>query len=110
MRRSLLFAPLLVATGLAGFTAFRPAPSPAQPSAPAARSNGPVLPLSHVVLFSSGVGYFQREGTVDGNARVDLTFLATDVNDLLKSLVLEDAGGKPAAVNYDSPDPIDRTL
>ena len=26
------------------------------------------LPIGQVVLFSSGVGYFQREGTVEGNA------------------------------------------
>ena len=70
-----------------------------------------VLPLSHVVLFSSGVGYFQREGEIDGDARVDLTFPATDVNDLIKSLVLQDTGGgKVATINYDSQDPIEKTL
>ena len=41
----------------------------------------------------------------------DLTFPATDVNDLIKSLVLEDTGGgKVATINYDSQDPIERTL
>src|SRR5436305_20824 len=61
---------------------------PAAPEKPAAKG----LPLAQVILFSSGVGYFQREGTVEGNARVDLSFPAADVNDLLKSLVLEDRG------------------
>src|SRR5262249_49176380 len=32
------------------------------------------LPIGQVVLYSSGVGYFQREGSVEGNARVDLSF------------------------------------
>src|SRR5450755_941402 len=32
------------------------------------------LPIGQVVLFSSGVGYFQREGTVEGTTRVDLSF------------------------------------
>ncbi|MCI0376607.1 MAG: DUF4139 domain-containing protein, partial [Gemmataceae bacterium] len=69
------------------------------------------LPIKQVVLFNSGVGYFQREGDVDGNARLDLTFPARDINDLLKSLVLQDlGGGKISSVNYDSHDPIDKIL
>ena len=34
----------------------------------------PQLPIAQVVLFSSGVGYFQREGDVEGNARIDLSY------------------------------------
>jgi hypothetical protein len=67
--------------------------------------------MDQVILFSSGVGYFQREGEVDGHTRIDLPFPATDVNDLLKSLVLQDLGGGTiSTISYDSPDPIDRTL
>jgi len=80
----------------------QPAPAPAAAAA---------LPISQVVLFSSGVGYFQREGEVQGDARVDLTFPVQDINDLLKSMVLEDqGGGHISAVNYDSQAPIERTL
>jgi hypothetical protein len=69
------------------------------------------LPVSRIVLFSSGVGYFQREGIVDGNARVDLQFHSSDINDLLKSLILEDAGGGlVGTVNYDSRAPVELTL
>src|SRR5262249_39690419 len=69
------------------------------------------LPLTHVVLFSSGVGYFQREGAVEGDTRVDMTFRAGDVNDLLKSLVLEDAhNGRVGVVSYDSQEPVEKTL
>ncbi|HMP02446.1 MAG TPA: hypothetical protein PKC45_08100 [Gemmatales bacterium] len=32
------------------------------------------LPVVRVVLFSSGVGYFQRMGEVTGDARIDLSF------------------------------------
>ncbi len=71
---------------------------------------GPALPIKQVVLFNSGVGYFQREGDVDGNARVDLTFPVGDINDLLKSLVLQDAQGRIGTVSYDSQDPIDKIL
>src|SRR5262249_16285840 len=60
------------------------------------------LPIAQVVLFSSGVGYFQREGQVDGDQRIDLTFPTSDINDLIKSLTLRDLdGGRIAAVSYD---------
>lgn len=69
------------------------------------------LPIRQVVLFNSGVGYFQREGDVDGNAQVELSFPTSDINDLLKSLVLQDlGGGKISTVSYDSHDPIDKIL
>src|SRR5262249_57119441 len=69
----------------------------------------PALPIRAVVLFNSGVGYFQREGQVEGDARVDLSFPASEVNDLLKSLVLQDlGGGQVTAVSYDSQDPVER--
>src|SRR3954468_16342866 len=69
------------------------------------------LPMTRVVLFNSGVGYFTRGGEVEGEARVDLMFPEQDINDLLKSMVLEDFnGGRIAAVSYDSREPISRTL
>jgi hypothetical protein len=69
------------------------------------------LPVTRVVLFNSGVGYFTRGGEIEGDTRVDLVFPEEDVNDLLKSMVLEDfGGGRVAAVSYDSREPIDRTL
>src|SRR5262245_6526473 len=69
------------------------------------------LPVTQVVLFSSGVGYFEREGQVDGNARIDLQFQAANINDLLKSLVLQDqGGGQVSTINYDNRNPIDMTL
>jgi hypothetical protein len=69
------------------------------------------LPIGQVVLFSSGVGYFQREGSVEGNARVYLSFPVTDINDLLKSMVLRDLdGGHISTVSYDSNAPVERTL
>jgi hypothetical protein len=69
------------------------------------------LPLAQVVLFSSGVGYFQREGTVEGNQRIDLQFQVQDINDLLKSMVVRDAdGGIISTVSYDSNAPVEKTL
>jgi len=69
------------------------------------------LPITRVVLFNSGVGYFSRGGEVEGDTRVDLTFPESDINDLLKSMVLEDFNkGRISAVSYDSREPIARTL
>jgi hypothetical protein len=69
------------------------------------------LPLARVVLFNSGVGYFEHQGEVEGNAAVDLKFRVEDVNDLLKSMVLQDlGGGRISTVSYASKDPIDKTL
>src|SRR5262249_17289265 len=52
-----------------------------------------------------------REGTVEGDARVDLAFPVADVNDLIKSMVLRDLdGGTVSAVSIDSSAPTERTL
>src|SRR6516162_4189728 len=70
-----------------------------------------LLPVAQVVLFSSGVGYFQREGAVEGDQRIDLSFPTQDVNDLIKSLTLRDMdGGRIDAVSYDSNAPVEVTL
>jgi hypothetical protein len=77
----------------------------------AASRSAPQLPITGCALFSSGVGYIERTGEIEGSARVDLTFPVSDINDLLKSMVLQDmGGGRIDAVSYDSHDPIDKTL
>ncbi len=69
------------------------------------------LPLSEVVLYSSGVGYFQRDGQVEGSGQVDLRFKVENINDLLKSMVVQDFdGGRVSTVTYGSRDPITKTL
>jgi hypothetical protein len=69
------------------------------------------LPLKRVVLFSSGVGYFEHDGKVAGNAKVDLKFKVKDINDLLKSMVVQDFdGGHVSTVGYGSNDPSDKRL
>jgi hypothetical protein len=69
------------------------------------------LPVTEVVLYSSGVGYIQRSGSVTGDTVVTLSFKAEQINDLLKSLVLMDLdGGKVGAINYGAKDPVGKTL
>jgi len=69
------------------------------------------LPVKRVVLFTSGVAFFQREGELTGDTSVQLSFRTEQINDLLKSMVLQDfGGGKVAPVVFGSRDPIERTL
>ncbi len=69
------------------------------------------VPLERVVMFNSGVGFFDREGSVQGDAQLELKFNVDDINDLLKSMVLQDLdGGHVSAVTYGSKDPITKTL
>src|SRR5437899_12582179 len=56
---------------------------PTPTASPAEKQSASALPLTHVHLFSSGVGYFQREGVVDGNTRIELTFPSGNISDLL---------------------------
>jgi hypothetical protein len=64
-----------------------------------------------VVLFTSGIGFFQHAGQVTDDATVEMSFKAEQINDLLKSMVLEDLdGGTVPAVSYASRDPLTKTL
>jgi hypothetical protein len=114
MRRTLLVVPILGVAAVAAALAVRPTTSPAEggkTEANAKAASSPQLPVAQAVLFSSGVGFFQREGEIDGNQRIDLSFPVQDINDLLKSMVLQDMGhGHVSAVSYESRDPIDKTL
>ena len=77
----------------------------------ALRAAQPALPLEKVVLFTSGVGFFQHGGRVTDDATVEMTFKAAQINDLLKSMVLEDlGGGTVSTVSYASRDPLTKTL
>jgi hypothetical protein len=73
-------------------------------------AKGPELPVTRVVLFSSGVGYVQRDGQLNGKAAVPLHFSADQINDLLKTLIVQDGTGTVSVVQYDNRNPIDRTL
>jgi hypothetical protein len=69
------------------------------------------IPVRKVVLFSSGVGYFEHMGSVTGDSVTELRFKTDQINDILKSLVLQDLdGGKVGPIVYASQDPIAKTL
>jgi len=69
------------------------------------------VPVQSVMLFSSGVGFFEHAGTVRGNSATELRFKTAQINDILKSLVLQDQdGGRVTAITYPSQDPVAKTL
>ncbi|HEX8354688.1 MAG TPA: carboxypeptidase regulatory-like domain-containing protein, partial [Pyrinomonadaceae bacterium] len=64
------------------------------------------LPIRRVILYSNGVAYVERRGTVTGHAEVDLSFKQSQVDDVLKSMVVLDLGrGRVGAVSYNSSAP-----
>ncbi len=69
------------------------------------------LPVTRVVLFTTGVGYFEHSGTVTGTQQLDLPVAADQMDDLLQSLVVQDLdGGTVRPVRYPSQDPLGRVL
>jgi len=61
------------------------------------------LPVREMVLYKHGVGFFVREGEVEGTSAT-LTFRADEVNDILKSLAVFDrSGGQVYGVHYQTP-------
>src|SRR6185295_12868656 len=68
--------------------------------------NGTKLPIRRVILYSNGVAYIERRGMVSGNAEINLSFKQSQVDDVLKSMVVLDLGqGKIGAVSYNSSAP-----
>lgn len=77
---------------------------------PAAQAQTDV-PVKIVVLYSSGVGYFEHFGTVKDQASTELRFKTQQINDILKSLVLQDLDkGTITTITYPSQDPIAKML
>jgi len=70
-----------------------------------------VLPIRRVVLYKTGVGYFEHLGTITGNQQLAVPFSGDQLDDVLKSLTAVDLGtGRVVGVSYDSPTPIERQL
>lgn len=99
--------PRLITTLLLGLVSSRFAAAQTSVAAPATAQ----VPVTKVVLFSSGVGYFEHSGSVSGNSSTQLRFKTSQINDILKSLVLQDQdGGRVGAITYPSQDPLAKTL
>ena len=69
------------------------------------------LPVREVVLYKHGVGYFARSGRLGAGESARLDFKADEMNDVLKSLTIEEkGGGKISGLRYDSSEPLEKKL
>jgi hypothetical protein len=69
------------------------------------------IPIREVILYKSGVGYFERSGSLRPGDSARLEFKASDMNDVLKSLTLDDRnGGKVSGLRYDSSESLEQKL
>jgi len=69
------------------------------------------LPVKQVVLYKHGVGFFERSGKLGPGESARLDFNASEMNDVLKSLTIEErGGGKISGLRYDSMDPLSHKL
>jgi hypothetical protein len=99
---------LLLLVFVCAFSAFgqrknSAAAKPQSASQPSAISE---LPIRRVVLYSNGVAYFERRGFVTGDAEIDLSFKQSQIDDVLKSMVVLDLGeGRIGAISYNSSRP-----
>ncbi|MGE0105067.1 MAG: carboxypeptidase regulatory-like domain-containing protein [Blastocatellales bacterium] len=76
-----------------------------------AQTEAPPLPLKRVTLYKHGVGYFERQGKVNGDRQLTFLFDAAQMNDVLKSLVVLDLGkGNISSVTFDSTKPFDKQI
>lgn len=103
---------LRYARGLALAAVLTLAPNVAGAQAAAAQDASPAdLPITRVVLFTNGVGYFEHEGVVSDTQELRLDVPVEQMDDLLQSLVVQDfGGGSIRPVRYGSRDPLARIL
>jgi len=69
------------------------------------------LPIRRVILYKTGVGYFEHLGEVTGDQTVAIDFTSGQLNDVLQSLtVLDLGGGRITGVDYNSQAPFSQRL
>lgn len=80
-------------------------------SSPSASDSVARLPVTRVILYKNGVGYFEHAGHVRGDQEVNVDFTTSQLNDVLKSLTVLDLGkGRITGVSYNSVAPLSRQL
>src|SRR5688500_17933431 len=100
MRARLLISAVLLA-------ALAAAPQAQQAAAP----DPTQLPVRRVVLYKSGVGFFEHQGSVNGSADVSIQFTSGQLNDVLKSLTALDLdNGQISSIGYNSVAPLEQRL
>ena len=105
MKRSLLLVVVCVFSITASAQTRRVSRTAVSPAANT-NANQQTLPIRRVILYSNGVAYIERRGTITGHAEINLSFKQSQVDDVLKSMVVLDLGqGRIGAVSYNSSAP-----
>lgn len=68
------------------------------------------LPIREVILYKHGVGFFERSGSIPAGESAQLDFKASEMNDVLKSLIINGKNERVAGLRYDSGVPLDQKL
>lgn len=68
------------------------------------------LALKRVMLSSGGIGYFEHEAEIDGNAELKLNVRLDQVDDVLKSLVVYDDKGGIGGVSLPGKEPLEEAF
>ncbi|HEX3861685.1 MAG TPA: hypothetical protein VHY35_08325 [Stellaceae bacterium] len=68
------------------------------------------LALKRVVLSTGGVGYFEYEATVDGDASLALDVPLDQVDDVLKSLMVYDSKGSAGEITLPGREPLTQSF
>lgn len=69
------------------------------------------LPVTHVILYKHGIGFFERVGNVPAAEEARLDFKSTEMNDVLKSLIVTNSGGgRITGIRYDSNETLEQQL
>jgi hypothetical protein len=83
---------------------------PPRAAAPAP-SPGARLPVRRVVLYKSGIGYFEHLGRVSGAQTVSIDLTSGQLDDVLKSLTTVDlGGGQVTGITYNTEAPLEEQL
>ncbi len=81
------------------------------PNSSVADDSAARLPVTRVILYKNGVGYFEHAGHVRDSQDVNVDFTTAQLNDVLKSLTVLDLGkGRITGVSYNSNAPLERRL
>jgi hypothetical protein len=71
----------------------------------------PALPVRRVILYKTGVGYFEHLGNVRNRQSITIRFTSAQLNDVLSSLTVLDLGkGQITGISYNSVAPLEQRL
>ena len=92
MKRITLLLVVVSLLSVNSFAQTRRAPRTLAPQTSTVKTNSQTLPIRRVILYSNGVAYIERRGTVSGRAEISLSFKQSQVDDVLKSMIVLDLG------------------